>query len=270
MRKIEVGAAANGDAVRLAYQDIGNGPPVVLIHGWPFSHAMWTYQMEELPRHGLRVIAYDRRGFGHSSKPWDGYDYDTFADDLRQLLDALDVRDATLVGYSMGGGEAVRYMARHGGARVARLVLLSSVTPYLGQGGDNFDHMIDALRRDWPDFLAAFGRQLFNIGTLKHPVSQATLDWMQSLALQASLKATIDCVHAFAATDFRQDLRSIAVPTLVMHGNADQIVPLQASGARTAELLQHAQYHVYEGGSHGVFITHKERLNQDLVRFIRE
>lgn len=276
MQMIEVGSAANGEPVRLAYQDTGTGRSVVLIHGWPASHAMWQYQSTELPKHGIRAIAYDRRGFGHSSKPWEGYDYDTLADDLKGVLDGLDLQDVTLVGFSMGGGEVARYMARHGGARVAKVVFVAAVTPYLLKTADNpegvdagiFQQMLEGLNRDWPDFLATFGKQFFNVGMLKQPVSQATLEWMQHLALQASLKATLDCVHSFAETDFRSDLSGMAVPALIIHGDADQIVPMEASANRTVELLRSVQYKVYEGGSHGLFVTHKDELNRDLVQFV--
>lgn len=276
MQTIEVGRSANGEPVHLAYQDVGAGRPVVLIHGWPASHAMWQYQSAELPKHGIRAIAYDRRGFGHSSKPWEGYDYDTLADDLKGLLDGLDLQDVTLVGFSMGGGEVARYMGRHGGARVAKVVFVGSVTPYLMKAGDNpegvdqsvFRQMLEGLNKDWPDFLATFGKQFFNVGMLRHPVSQATLDWMQHLTLQASLKATLDCVHSFAETDFRNDFAGIAVPALVIHGDADQIVPPEASANRTVELLRSVHYKVYEGGPHGLFVTHKDELNRDLVQFV--
>lgn len=276
MQKVQVGTAANGEQIKIAYQDVGTGNPVVLIHGWPASHAMWQYQSAELPKHGIRAIAYDRRGFGHSSKPWEGYDYDTLADDLKALLDNLDLQDVTLVGFSMGGGEVARYMSRHGGARVARVAFISSVTPFLKKTADNpegvdpeiFMDMQEALVKDWPDFLASFGKKFFNVGALKHPVSQATLEWMQYLTLQASYRATLECAQSFAETDFRNDLKAITVPALVVHGDADKIVPLESSGARTVELLRGAQYRIYEDGPHGVFITHKDQLNRDLIGFV--
>jgi pimeloyl-ACP methyl ester carboxylesterase len=277
MNTMQVGKSSNGQPVELFYQDLASGRPVVLIHGWPASHAMWEYQMLELPMHGLRVIAYDRRGFGLSSKPWDGYDYDTMADDLKGLLDGLDLQDVVLVGFSMGGGEVARYMARHGGARVSKVVFMSAVTPYLRKTADNpdgidpaaFEQIFEGLKKDRPDFLVDFGKQFFNVGLLKHPVSQATLDWLQDMALPASPKATLDCAHAFAETDFRGDLKKISVPALVLHGTEDQTVPLKASGARTVELLRTVQYKEYSGAPHGLFVTHKDELNRDLVDFIQ-
>ncbi|MDB5773840.1 MAG: alpha/beta hydrolase [Burkholderia sp.] len=276
MQTVEVGVAANGEKVHLAYQDVGTGRPVVLIHGWPASHAMWQYQLAELPKHGIRAVAYDRRGFGHSSKPWEGYDYDTLADDLNGLLEKLNLEDVTLVGFSMGGGEIARYMSRHGGKRVSKVIFVSAVTPCLMRTNDNpdgvdpsvFTQIQQDLNKDWPDFLTSFGKQFFNVGMLKHPVSQATLDWMQHLTLQASFKATLDCAHSFAETDFRNDLSAIAVPALVIHGDADQVVPLDSSGARTAKALQAAQYKVYSDGSHGLFVTHKDQLSQDIAQFV--
>jgi pimeloyl-ACP methyl ester carboxylesterase len=238
---------------------------------------MWEHQLLALPAHGLRVIAYDRRGFGASSKPWEGYDYDTLADDLKALLDGLDLKDVTLVGFSMGGGEVARYMARHRGARVKKVAFISAVTPFLQKTEDNpdgvdesvFNGMIDGIKKDRPDFLTTFGKHFFNVGLLRHPVSDATLEWTRSLALPASPKATVDCVRAFAGTDFREDLKSLTAPTLIVHGDADNTVPIKVSGARTAQMLPGAQYKVYEGAPHGLYITHNEELSRDLVAFIK-
>lgn len=277
MPTITVNQDDTGKPVELFYQDIGSGRPVVLIHGWPLSHAMWEHQMLELPRHGARVIAYDRRGFGQSSKPWNGYDYDSFADDLKGLLDGLDLQDVVLVGFSMGGGEVARYMARHNGARVAKVAFISAVTPYLLKTDDNpdgvdietFDEMIDGLQKDRFDFLADFSKKFFGVGLLRHPVSDAAMYWSDSLAWQASPKATIDCVRAFSETDFRADLATITVPTLIIHGEDDATVPLQVSGARTAQALPKADYKIYGDAPHGLFITHRNDLNADLATFVR-
>jgi pimeloyl-ACP methyl ester carboxylesterase len=189
----------------------------------------------------------------------------------------LDLQDVTLVGFSMGGGEVARYMARHGGARVSKVVFLSAVTPYLMKATDNpdgvdagvFEEITEGLKKDRPDFLVTFGKKFFNYGMVTHPVSAATLEWMQHLALQASPKATFDCAVSFSRTDFRSDLKTIKVPALVIHGEEDQTVPLSVSAPRTVELLKSVQYKTYPGAPHGIFITHKDQLNQDLLAFIR-
>jgi non-heme chloroperoxidase len=274
MNFIKSGTDSSGKKVELFYQDLGKGRPVVLIHGWPLSHAMWQYQLLELPKHGLRAIAYDRRGFGHSSKPWDGYDYDTFADDLKALLDALDLEDAILVGFSMGGGEIARYMAKYGGARVAKIAFVASVTPFMLKRADNpngidqslFSQIIAGLEKDYADFMGNFGKMFYGTGS---EVSQAAMQWTQILALRASLKAAIDCVHAFGETDFRDDLKEIHVPSLVIHGESDQIVPIKLGGEQTAALLPKAKFLRYSGAPHGLFLPQKDRLNQDLLDFAR-
>lgn len=273
---IDAGRDDNGTAIQLHYQDLGSGKPVVLIHGWPLSGASWEHQLSELPKHGLRVVAYDRRGFGASSKPWSGYDYDHFADDLKAVLDTLDLNDVTLVGFSMGGGEVARYMSRHSGARVSRCVFVAAVPPYLlktednpeGVPGEVFEEMKAGILKDRPAFLADFCKKFYNVGLISKPVSEQTLWWSASLAYPASPKATLDCVDAFSRTDFREDLKSVTVPTLIIHGSDDQTVPPAVSAARTAKLLPEAHYKVYEGAPHGLNVTHKDELNADLVRFI--
>jgi non-heme chloroperoxidase len=276
MSYIESATAPSGLPVDLFFQDWGDGSPVVLIHGWPLSHEMWEYQSLFLANNGLRVVTYDRRGFGKSSKPWDGYDYDTLADDLKAVLEALDLQDVTLVGFSMGGGEVARYMSRHGGARVSKVVFLSAVTPYLLKTDDNpdgvdssvFTDMLAGIGKDRADFFLSFGKAFYGGGMLSTPVSQGVLDWTFNLAMQGLLKATLDCVSAFGLTDFRADLATIEVPTLIIHGDSDKTVPIASSGEQTAKLLPHAQYLVYEGAPHGLFITEKDRLNADLFAFI--
>ncbi len=276
MPYIDVDTDKSGQRVALYYQDVGAGKPVVLIHGWPLDHASWAYQIAALAKQGMRVISYDRRGFGLSSQPSTGYDYDTLADDLKALLDEIDVQDVTLVGFSMGGGEVARYMSRHGGARVARVAFVSAVTPFLLKRDDNpdgvdksvFDDILEGLEKDRPDFLSSFGKMFYGVSLIHHPVSEATLQWTLNMALPASHTATIACAHSFAETDFRQDLKSITVPTLIIHGEKDDTVPLKASGARTAAALPHATYTIYEGAPHGLFITEKERLSTDLAAFV--
>ncbi len=238
---------------------------------------MWDYQLAELPKHGMRVIAYDRRGFGKSSKPFDGYDYDTFADDLKAVLDELDLQNVTLVGMSMGGGEVARYMGRHNGARVSKVVFVSAVTPYMLETEDNpdgvdgkiFDGMKENLEKDRAAFLKDFSKQFYGVSLLSNPVSQAHMDGDFIRTYEASHKATVDCVDAFGKTDFRQDLKKISVPTLVIHGSGDEVVPKEASADRTAKAIPQAEYLIYDGAPHGLFVTEKDRLSDDLTAFIK-
>lgn len=261
--------------VRLYYEDWGSGRPVVFIHGWPHSHEMWEYQLNELPKQGLRCIAYDRRGFGKSSRTWTGYDYDSLADDLSAVLDALDLQDVVLVGFSMGGGEVARYFARHGSARVSKAVLLSAVTPYLYKTEDNpegvdpevFAGIAEQIEKDRTAFLSGFAKQFFGVGMLSHPVSDEFLQYFQTVCSQAAGHATLECAKAFSQTDFRADMAKITVPTLVLHGDSDQTVPFEVSGKRAAKMVPNAKLIVYEGAPHGLFATHHERLTEDLLEF---
>lgn len=263
------------DGTRLFYKDWGTGKPIVLIHGWPLNADMWEYQAPFLAAHGRRVIAYDRRGFGRSDQPWSDYRYDTFADDLASLLDGLDLRDVTLAGFSMGGGEVARYLSRHGAARVSHAVLIAAVTPYLLKAADNpngadpsvFEQMIEGLRADRPHFLTAFGKQFFGAGMLNFSISGELLQWAGNLALQASPHATIECVKAFSHTDFRRDMAAFTVPTLIIHGDSDATVPADVSAKVAAHLVPSAQLKIYEGAPHALFFTEKDRLNADLLGF---
>ena len=265
------------DGTAIYAREWGTGPTIVLIHGWPLDADMWEYQAVPLAEQGFRVITYDRRGFGRSSQPWSGYDYDTLSDDLKMVMDTLKVEDATLVGFSMGGGEAARYMSRHGGKGISKVAFVSAVTPYLLKTPDNpegvdksvFDEILDGLRTDRQHFLAGFGKKFFGAGLLTSPVSSEVLDWTFQVAMRASPRATIECGKAFAMTDFRQDLATIKVPTLVIHGDADDTVPLASSGERTAKMVQGAQLLVYSGAPHGLQMTEKDRLVQDLAAFAR-
>lgn len=268
---------ADGTPVNLFYEDWGSGPPVVFIHGWPLDHQMWEYQTSVLPNFGFRCIAYDRRGFGKSDKPWEGYDYNTLADDLKALLDQLDLQNVTLVGFSMGGGEIVRYFSRHAGKRVSKVILISSIAPYMKQTDDNPDgvpankltEISESLQEDRAGFLVDFAKQFYGFSLLSHPVSQGVLDRDFSIASQASLKATIDCARAFGETDFRNEMRYINVPTLLIHGDADETVPIKATSDQAAELITQSEYIVYEGAPHGLYFTDKETLNGDLIQFIQ-
>jgi pimeloyl-ACP methyl ester carboxylesterase len=263
--------------VQLFYQDLGKGIPVIFIHGWPSTHEMWEYQMEELSKH-YRCITYDRRGFGHSAKPWKGYDYDTLAADLKAVIDTLELNNVTLVGFSMGGGEVARYIGNYGSDKIQKIVLISSVTPFMLQAPDNedgvpkeiFDDMVNNIREDRPKFLAGFGKVFFGIGLLNHPLSDELLQWAHGLTLQATQISTIECLHAFAETDFRANCAAIDVPTLIIHGDADKTVPIEISAKKTALLIKNAQLKIYEDAPHGLFITERKRLTEDLLDFIGE
>ena len=265
------------DEVSLFYKDWGTGAPIVFIHGWPLNADMWEYQMTPLVRQGYRCIAYDRRGFGRSEQPAQGYDYDVFADDLKALLDTLDLHDVTLVGFSMGGGEIARTLARHGASRIARVALVSTVVPLLLKRPDHpdgvdpavFDQIVGGLETDRPHFLGNFAKSFFGVGLLSAPVSSGILEWSLWMAMQASPVATIDCVRAFSQTDFRPDLAAFTVPTLVIHGDADQTVPAGITGRAAAAAIAGAVYKEYPGAPHGLFMTEKDRLVADLLEFIR-
>jgi len=226
---------------------------------------------------GFRVIAYDRRGFGRSSQPWDGYDYDTLTDDLATIIEQTGVQDATLVGFSMGGGEVARYMSRHGGKGVSQAVLVSSVVPYLLKTQDNpegtdpavFEQMTQGMKEDRAKFFTGFFKDFFGVGLVSHPVSDALLDWAWALAMQASLKATLECAKSFSTTDFRKDLAAFRVPTLVVHGTSDKTVPIKAAGRAAAAGISGATLLEYDGAPHGLFATHKQQLTDDLLQFLR-
>ena len=278
MNFITTSPDASGNPVKLFYQDSGAGKPVVFIHGWPLNHEMWDYQLSELALHHFRCIAYDRRGFGKSDRPWDNYDYDTLADDLKAVIDQLNLSKVTLVGFSMGGGEAVRYLSNYGSAKISKIVLVSSVTPFMLKTPDNedgapkelFDGMVADIKEDRPKFLTGFGNKFFSISASNKTVSDELLEWAHGLTLQATQKSTIDCVRAFSETDFRNDCESIDVPTLLIHGDDDQTVPLAISSKKAVALIKHAELKVYEGAPHGLFITEKDKLNKDLIDFIGE
>lgn len=263
------------NAIQLFYQELGKGKPVVFIHGWPSSHAMWEYQLGELPKK-FKCIAYDRRGFGNSDKPWNGYDYDTFADDLNAVIETLNLSDVTLVGFSMGGGEVVRYLSKYGSAKVNKIVLIGAVTPFLLRTADNkdgapqqvFDEMIAGIEKDRQAYLTGFGKAFFGVTPTQRPLSEEQFQWAHYLTLPATQRSTTECIRAFSSTDFREDCKSINVPTLIIHGDADQIVPFEISGKKTTALIKNSELKIYEGAPHGLFITEKDRLNKDLIEFI--
>ena len=269
-------AQNSAEPISIYYEDLGKGKPVVFIHGWPLSGAMWEYQVTQLTQQGLRCITYDRRGFGNSDRPFDGYDYNTLAGDLKSLLDELNLQDVTLVGFSMGGGEIAKYFSLYGGERVAKVVLVSAVVPYMLQTSDNpegtpqeeFDKMAKGMIDDRPSFMETFNKDFFGVSLLNHPVSDAFLANSLARVMEASPIATLQCAKSFSSTDFRQDVLKINVPTLIIHGESDKTVPIKAAGEESAKMIKGAQFIIYEGAPHGLFYTEKERLNQDLVDFI--
>lgn len=265
------------DETEIYYYDWGLGDPVVLIHGWPLTSASWEYQAAYLAENGCRVIAYDRRGFGRSEWSYSGYDYDTLAGDLNTLLEELDLREVTLVGFSMGGGEVARYLSTYGSSRIARAVFVSAVTPFLLKTPDNpegvdesvFTEMIENLQQDRPAFLKEFVQKFYGRTMINHTVSEPFLEFTGAMALTGSPLATIELVSAWSETDFRSDLAAITVPALVIHGTDDETVPIDAAGRRTAQLILDAQLIEYEGEPHGLFATAADDLNDDLLTFIK-
>ena len=265
------------DDVNLFYRDWGTGRPVVLIHGWPLTGDMWEKQANYLVENGMRVIAYDRRGFGRSDQPWGRYDYTTLAADLSAVVEQLDLREAALVGFSMGGGEVVRYLSRYGTERVERAVLISAVTPYLVKAEGNpegvdpkvFAGIDEGIRKDRPAFFHEFGPKFYGRTTLKHTVSEPVLEWTQSMAMTGSLGATLETGKAWSTTDFREEMRGLNIPFLVIHGTGDSTVPIDVSGRRSAKLLPNATLLEYDGEPHGLTLTAADRLNADLLDFLR-
>ena len=262
--------------VKLYVKDYGKGKPVILIHGWPLSNEMWEYQIDFLVQNNYRVIAYDRRGFGKSSQPWDGYDYDTLTDDLKAIIEQLQLENATLVGFSMGGGEVVRYFSRHGGKGVTKAALISSVIPFLLQTDDNPDgHPKEksettaaAIKEDRIGFVDNFGKTFFGVNIINKPLSNPLLEYYRMLCSFASPRATLKCAESFSFTDFRDELSTINVPTLIIHGDDDKIVPIELTSKKASESIADNTYIVYEGAPHGLFYTDKEKLNTDLLNFL--
>jgi pimeloyl-ACP methyl ester carboxylesterase len=267
----------NSTAIELYYEDHGTGKPVVLIHGWPLSGRSWEKQVPALIEAGYRVITYDRRGFGESSKPWTGYDYDTLTRDLDRLMTKLDLRDVTLVGFSMGGGEVARYPAAFGTARVSKVAFLAAITPALLKSADNpegvdvsvFDGIRAGLTKDRPAFLTEFFKNFYNLDvTLGKQISEEAVRLSWHIGAHASPKGSHDLVAAWG-TDFRKDLERLELPTLVVHGDADRILPIAVTGKRTHELIKGSQLVTIAGGTHGLNWTHADEVNQALLAFLK-
>jgi pimeloyl-ACP methyl ester carboxylesterase len=275
MPYINVGQENSGN-IDLYYEDHGDGRPVVLIHGWPLSGASWEKQVSVLLAAGLRVITYDRRGFGKSSQPTTGYDYDTLAADLHKIVTKLNLGDFSLVGFSMGGGEVARYMGTYGTKRTSKAVFISSVPPFLlktagnpeGVNGNVFDGIRKAITADRPAFLSTFLKDFYNVDVLGGTrISDQVVQNSWNIAVAASPIGTLDCVPAWS-TDFRKDLSKINVPTLVIHGDADHILPISATGIRTNKAVKGSKLVVVEGGPHGITWTHADKVNDVLVDFL--
>jgi non-heme chloroperoxidase len=266
------------DKVNIFYKDWGSGRPVVFIHGWPLNADAWEDQMKFVADNGYRGIAHDRRGHGRSDQPWTGYDFDTFADDLNDLLTDLDVQDATLVAHSMGGGELARYIGRHGTGRVHSAVLLSAIPPLMAKTESNpegvpdevFDQIKSGILTERSQFWKDTSEGFFGANRPGNKVTQGNRDAFWFMGMQESIQAGVKCVDAFAYTDFTEDLKKFDIPTLIVHGDDDQVVPIDATGRKSAELIQDSTLKVYEGGSHGIALVpgDKEKFNADLLEFL--
>jgi len=265
------------DETKLFYKSWGTGRPVILIHGWPLNADSWDDVALDLANAGFRAIAYDRRGFGRSDQPWNGYDYDTLADDLAAVIDhCADGEQVALAGFSMGGGEVARYLGKHGAAKVSHAALVASVVPFMLKTPDNpdgvdssvFDDMAQGIRKDRADFMQTFAGQFYGVGWMTSPVSDGVRDAFFQAAMMAGLHPTLACANAFATTDFRADCASFTMPTLILHGTADKTVPLETSAQQAARLIPHARLVEYEGEPHGLLVTVKEWVARDLIDFL--
>ncbi len=270
-------ARANVESAEIFYKDWGTGPPVVFSHGWPLNADAWDDQLMFVASQGYRAIAHDRRGHGRSTQTWTGNDMDTYADDLAALIEALDVRGVTLVGHSTGGGEVTRYIGRHGTARVAKAALVDGVPPLMVQTAANpggmpieaFDNLRASLAADRSQFYKDLSAPFYGANRPGSKVSQGVRDMFWLWSMQVGLKGAYDCIKAFSETDLTEDLKRFDVPTLIIHGDDDQIVPIGDSAMLSSKLVKGATLKVYPGAPHGLTATHKEQLNADLLAFLK-
>jgi pimeloyl-ACP methyl ester carboxylesterase len=267
------------EQVDIFYEDYGTGQPVILIHGWPLSRKSWEQQVWKIVEEGFRCISYDRRGFGTSSSPWNGYDYSALASDLNAIIEELKLQDAIIVGFSMGGGEVVRYLTDYGSEKIAKAGLISSIIPLVKQKSDNPDGVpekilngiIDALQNDRVGFLREFSKGFYNVKQNKDDkVSEAQLDYDFTIASLASPRATIQTALAWMHTDFRPELKNVDVPTLIVHGDADGTVPIETSAQRAAKGIKDNTFEIIKGAPHGLNVTHANELNKILISFLKK
>ncbi len=271
-----MGIVSTKDGTALYYKDWGEGPVVMFSHGWPLNADTWEDQLFTIASNGYRVVAHDRRGHGRSDQPWNGNDMDTYADDMAAIVEALDLRDVTHVGHSTGGGEVARYIGRHGTSRVRKAVLVSAIPPLMLQtdanpGGlsrDNFDKLRHGVETDRAQFYRDLSIPFYGVNRSPAAVSQGVLDTFWSHCMMAGIKGAHDCVKQFSESEFYEDLERFDVPTLIIHGDDDQIVPIDASARAAARLIKDAQLEVYPGAPHGLPVTHRDRFNADLLAFL--
>jgi len=267
----------NAKSIDLYYKDWGTGQPLVFSHGWPLNADAWDDQLLFVASHGYRAVAYDWRGFGRSTQPWTGNNMNTYADDIAALVEALDLRDVVLVGHSTGGGQVTRYIGRHGTARVAKAVLVDAITPLMlktaaNPGGlpiEAFDTLRAGLAADRSQFYKDLSAPFYGANRPGSTVSQGTRDMFWLWSMQAGLKGAYDCIKVFSETDLTEDLKKIDVPTLIVHGDDDQIVPFADSAPLSAKLVPNATLKIYPGAPHGLTATHKDQLNADLLAFLK-
>ncbi|ASV31776.1 alpha/beta fold hydrolase [Maribacter cobaltidurans] len=266
------------EAVDIFYEDYGEGQPVILIHGWPLSRKSWEHQVWKIVEEGYRCISYDRRGFGISSAPWGDYDYSALASDLDTLIEGLELDNVVIVGFSMGGGEVVRYLTDYGSKKIAKAALISSIIPLVKKKDDNpagvpenvLDNIKEGLQKDRVGFLKNFHKGFYNYDDNKNKVSEGQLEYDFIIASHASPRATIQTALAWMHTDFRPELKNVNVPTLVVHGDADETVPIETSAEQAAKGISDSTYEVIKGAPHGLNVTHSKELNDILISFLKK
>jgi non-heme chloroperoxidase len=274
---MSTGRVTRKDGTQIFYKDWGTGQPVVFSHGWPLNADAWDDQLWYVVSNGFRAVAHDRRGHGRSSQPWDGNDMNTYADDLAAVIEGLDLRDVVLVGHSTGGGEITRYMGRHGTDRVAKAVLVGAIPPLMLQTDTNpeglprsaFDGLRAGVESDRSQFYKDLSAPFYGANREGSKVSQGLRDAFWLMSMQVGFKGAYDCIRAFSETDLTEDCKKIDVPTLIIQGDDDQIVPIVASGMKSSKLIPNNTFTIYKGAPHGLFATHQDQFNADLLAFLK-